>query len=115
MIYEKQKGKIDMSYFTPDVYSVDNLKDEDKRCVDEIEYVKERVLAEDTIDEFLSEYSNSGKTTNEILKELLSPFVEYLREEIEHCICDKIISAIEDYTDEELECLMAKSKNRKEV
>lgn len=115
MIYEKQKGKIDMSYFTPDVYSVDNLKDEDKRCVDEIEYVKERVLAEDTIDDFLSEYSNGGKATGELMKELLVPFVEYLREEIEHCICDKIISAIEDYTDEELECLMAKSKNRKEV
>lgn len=102
-----------MSYFDPNMYSVDNLKDEDKRRVDEIEYVKERVMSEEVIDDFLSEHSNGGKTTVKLLKEMLIPFVEYLREETEHYICDIVIGSIEDYTEEELKYLMARAGSRK--
>ncbi len=102
-----------MSYFDPDIYNIENLKDEDKKRVNEIEYVKEQVLGDNAVEEYLSEHY-SGKATNEILKEMFIPFVESLRENVDCCICDMIVDAIEGYTEDELELLRKKAKKEKQ-
>ncbi len=101
-----------MSYFDPDIYNTENLKDEDKKRVNEIEYIKEQVLSDSAVDEYLAEHCG-GKVTNEIMKEMLTPFVESLRENVDCCICDMIVDAIEGYTEEELELLKEKAKKEK--
>lgn len=105
-----------MSYFDPDIYNIENLKDEDKKRVNEIEYIREQILGEGTIDEYLSEHG-SGKVTNELMKEMFVPFVDNLRENIDCCICDIIVDAIDGYTEEELEFMKEKAKkeNHKEM
>lgn len=101
-----------MSYFDPDIYSIDNLKDEDKNCIKEIEYVKEQVLNDTVVDEYLSEYCK-GEQTTALMKEIIMPFVDNIREKMDCCMWDIIIGKIEGYTESEFEQL--RQKNRKGV
>lgn len=105
----KNERKQSMSYFDPDIYNIENLKDEDKKRVNEIEYIREQVLGDSAIDEYLSEHG-SGKVTNELMKEMFVPFVDNLRENIDCCICDMIVDAIDGYTEEEFERMRTRAK-----
>lgn len=99
---------LEMTCFDPDIYNEDNLKQEDKKRIREIEFVKRRVLNEAVVDEFVSQYS-FGEKSAEVMKEVLLSFMYSLCEKVDYCICDMIIEAIDGYSDEEFETLCKKA------
>ena len=102
-----------MSYFDERIYNVENLKDADKEIVDTIEAVKGRVLDEENLDDFLSqkcEAFTEGSVTSALIKELLTSYANFLKEQIDYCEVDVIIDKIESYSEEELEEIINQKK-----
>lgn len=70
--------------------SVNDLKASEKQDVDIITRFVDKVLNEQTVDEYVDSFI-SGKTTRAIYGEALKPFIEYLREQAEYFKVDLII------------------------
>lgn len=84
-----------------EVYDYDFLSENDKTSVDAMEKVREDALGDDVIADFVESKSFSGRTLQNIYKEVLVDFIDFLRERVEYCKCDFIIDAIDGYSDEE--------------
>ena len=89
-------------------YMPENMKEEDKRVYEELENAKERVLSDSSIDEYLNEKCQYGCVTSKVLKELLEPFIGYLRHIYDYHMLDFTVDCIDGYDDAEVESLKAK-------
>lgn len=93
-----------MSYFDPNIYRVENLKSKDKKIIEALEELKGRILSKEQIEEYIEENSsNTGETGKSLLKETLTSYNEFLKEQIDYCECDIIIDKIDEYSDKEWE------------
>lgn len=86
-----------------DYYGKEYLRTADSEKVDEIELLREEILNDSSVEEFLENtLPLKGETAQTLVKEeILNPFSEFLRERIDYYICDFIISKIDDYPEEE--------------
>ncbi len=103
-----------MSYYDPEIYNIENLKDEDRQYLSELEYIKENILCDETVDEYLSEFGY-GKTASAILAELFIPFIHRLSEDVDLHIQELIVGMIDNYSDEEFERLKKERENGNHV
>lgn len=83
------------------VYDYNYLSENDKESVDAMDGMKEEILNNDVIADFIESKSFSGGMLQSIYKEALTDFVNYLRERAEYSKVDYIIAMIDKYTDEE--------------
>lgn len=84
-----------------EVYDYKFLNEADKALVDVIDSVKDEVLNEDVINDFIESKNFSGGTLQSIYTEALTDFVNFLRERVEYSKVDLIIEKIDGYSDEE--------------
>lgn len=98
-----------------DYYGKEYLRDEDRAIVDEIDVLREDVLNDDAIDEFVESKVNGGAITKGLVKEQLALFSEFLKERIDFHICDFIIGRIDDYPSEEFDLLKRKADEVKRL
>lgn len=75
------------------------MSEEDKASVDVMERLKENVLNDEVIADFID--SKSSGTLQNVHKELLVDFIDFLRERVEYHKCDFIMDAIDGYSEEE--------------
>lgn len=102
-----------MSYFDPSIYSIDNLRDDDKRAVKNIDSFAEEVLTDDIRDEFIESKKITGFYTQSLIRETLSEFINFLLEQTEYYKCDMIINSIESYPEDEFEKLKSKAEKER--
>jgi len=95
-------------YLDTAIYSPDNLNQTDRRINDELTEVKNSILNQDVLDEYLKEKYESAVFTAQLVKEHLEPFIDYLKKRFDYCICDRIIDSIEGYSEEEYEAIVNK-------
>lgn len=88
-----------MSYFNPELYNEDNLKDDDKKRIDDLKIALNEILNHGIISEYLND-KELGKLEREFAKEKLKPFLEFINNKAEFFISDMIISIIENYDNE---------------
>lgn len=84
-----------------EVYDYNFLNESDKASVDAMESVREDVMNDNVIADFIESKNFSGETLQSIYKEALVDFVNFLRERVEYHKVDFIIATIDKYSDEE--------------
>lgn len=87
-----------MSYFDPEIYNEDNLKEQDKR---EIQFWRDSFLMD--IDNALKDvcgFGENDKTLDKIKREIIEEYIEALKVRVEYSVNDVIVSIIDNYDDE---------------
>ena len=102
-----------MSYFDPCIYNSEHLTAVDRKKVEEINFLKESIFCETVVDDYLSQLVE-GKYMQELTKEILLPFFEYLNNLWECGITNYIIDTIDSYSEEEFEKICAELNLKKE-
>lgn len=87
--------------FDPEIYSPDNLKQEDRRILEALLTAQETVFDKSVVKKYVSECF-SGKETMQLVTELLTPFMEYLLGQMDYSINDFMIDTIDGYEDEKI-------------
>ena len=93
-------------YFEPNVYSFDNLKPEDKRQLEVLEYIKARLLSRAAVDIFVNDKDIAGSTIQGVYRDILNEFIKYLGDQLEYAKVDMIMEKIDSYPEEELREIM---------
>ena len=75
-------------------YSIDNLKPDDRKCVETVSDFASSVLTDEKVDEYISN-NICGKTTQALYGEVLKPFMNFLREQADYFKVDLIIDRCE--------------------
>ena len=75
-------------------YSINDLKPDDRKCVDTITDFASSVLTDEKVDEYISN-NICGKTTQTLYGEVLKPFMNFLREQSDYFKVDLIIDRCE--------------------
>lgn len=75
-------------------YSIDDLKSDDRKCVETITDFASSVLTDEKVDEYISN-NICGKTTQALYGEVLKPFMNFLREQADYFKVDLIIDRCE--------------------
>ena len=91
------------------IYNEKNLKSEDKKSYENMNEFKEALISEETVDDYI-ESTNNGKYTSQLLKEVLIPFVKYVREAGDYILTDFVVSTIDKYSDEYMKSVLKNSK-----
>lgn len=83
-------------------------------CSGKMQDMRDRVLNDDVLEDYLSETVDSDMPVMcSLVRETLSKFIEYLVLQSEYRFCDFIISCIEDYPEAMYQELVTKAKERK--
>ena len=77
-------------------YSIDELERADRQSVEAVNEFAETVLSEQTVERYLSD-NIFGTSVKSLYKDILIPFVEYLREQTEYHKVDMILEYCEEY------------------
>ena len=80
-------------------YSYKNLCPSDRRIYDELERLTDEVLSKEKLNAYL-ESAILGQHTRGIFSDILTPFLEYLKEQSEYFKVDMITDCIDGYEDE---------------
>lgn len=78
-------------------YKYEDLRKDDKKEIDVIQEISDEVLNNESIEDFIDSKNVFGETTKEMLKELLMDYTAFLKEQVEYCKVDRIISMIDGY------------------
>ena len=84
------------------IYRPEHLKTDDKKTLDTIEDVRQRVTDESVIEDFI-ETKDVGSTIQSIYRDVLKEFVNFISERVEYEKVDFIIGCIDGYSEEEFE------------
>lgn len=102
-----------MDYFAPEIYDKKFLKPEDQNILEKMQDMRDRVLNDDVLEDYLSETVDSDMPVMcSLVRETLSKFIEYLVLQSEYRFCDFIISCIEDYPEAMYQELVTKAKEK---
>ena len=102
-----------MDYFAPEIYDKKFLKPEDQNVLEKMQDMRDRVLNDDVLEDYLSETVDSDMPVMcSLVRETLSKFIEYLVLQSEYRFCDFIISCIEDYSEAMYQELVTKAKEK---
>lgn len=85
-------------------YKPEHLKKSDKETLDRIENVRQKVMTDSVVEEFI-ESKDVGSTIQSIYRDVLKEFVKYISERVEYAKVDFIIECIDSYSDEEFDAL----------
>ena len=105
----------DAEYRIPDImlYQPENLNPNNKRVYDCLEKNLNRLLGDEVIEDYFSEFYDRDchvmKRTRSLISEQLLPFLQYLREKADSYKLDVIFDSIECY-DDDISQIMAKVK-----
>lgn len=99
-----------MLMINPDIYNINNLKENDKAEIGVINKIQQQVLSEVVVEDFIESKNVVGKTTQGLYRDTLIEFINFLKERTEYCKVDKIIEKIEGYSDEEFKSLYTAAK-----
>lgn len=83
-------------------YKPEHLKVNDRKTLDAIENVRQRVTNESVVEDFI-ETIDVGSTIQSIYRDVLKKFVNYISERVEYEKVDFIIGCIDSYSEEEFE------------
>lgn len=98
------------AYYYTDIetYDYEDLTSEDKKVVDVLLKVKDNVLNENVIDDYLDRKGYGNKMRG-IVKELYMSLMEELREQMENRAIDFVVDTLDEYPDDYIK----KDKNEK--
>lgn len=88
-----------------DFYDARNLKESDRAQLDVMEGIKQDVLNNEVVTDFIDSKEVSGGTLRGIYKDVLTDFIAFLQERVEYRKVDFIVEKIDGYTDEEFKQL----------
>lgn len=82
--------------YSIDKLSIDELERADRQSVEAVSDFAETVLSEQTVEDYLSD-NVLGASVKSLYKDILIPFVEYLREQTEYHKVNMILAYCEEY------------------
>lgn len=94
-------------YFEPNVYNFENLKPEDKKEIEILDYIKTRLLSREAVNIFVNDKDIAGSTIQGVYRDILNEFVKYLGEHLEYYKIDMIVEKIDSYSDEEIRQILS--------
>lgn len=85
-------------------YKPEHLKKHDKETLDRIETVRQEVLNDSVVEDYI-ESKTMGSSIQAIYRDVLKEFIGYLSERVEYAKVDFILERIDSYSEEEFELL----------